>query len=471
LDRASVSRLFFDSLALSAWKEAGGERWALRVNPSSGNLHPTEGYLVCGPVAGLTDEPMVAHYAPREHALEVRAEFSLKIWKRLTDGLTEDVLLVGLTSIHWREAWKYGERAYRYCQHDVGHAIASIALAAGGLGWRAELIDDVATHELADLLGVFDPQDAEAEVPDALLAVFPTDDRPPPMGIAPEVMKRFRDIPWQGEPNRLSLDHVDWEIIDTASEMACKPRRTKPYGSITRDMSISPVVARDLPFRRVVHRRRSAVAMDGRTEIGRDEFYRILQATTPAPNRIPFVTLPWSPRIDLLLFVHPRVREMTPGIYFVIRDPERTKSLRSALRGDYLWERPAGCPKDIDLFLLVSGDAQQMAGEISCHQAIAADGCFSLGMIADFDRSLREYGAWFYPRLYWECGLIGQVLYLEAEAAGIRGTGIGCFFDDPVHRLLGIEDTAYQSLYHFTLGGPLEDRRITTLPAYPMAGA
>jgi len=27
--------------------------------------------------------------------------------------------------------------------------------------------------------------------------------------------------------------------------------------------------------------------------------------------------------------------------------------------------------------------------------------------------------------------MIGQVLYLEAEAQGVRATGIGCFFDDP----------------------------------------
>ncbi len=49
LDRASVSQLFYDSLALSAWKEMGDARWSLRVNPSSGDLHPTEGYLLAGP--------------------------------------------------------------------------------------------------------------------------------------------------------------------------------------------------------------------------------------------------------------------------------------------------------------------------------------------------------------------------------------------------------------------------------------
>ncbi len=63
--------------------------------------------------------------------------------------------------------------------------------------------------------------------------------------------------------------------------------------------------------------------------------------------------------------------------------------------------------------------------------------------------------------------MIGQVLYLEAEAAGVRGTGIGCFFDDPVHEVFGLEGNAYQSLYHFTVGGPVEDPRLTTLPPYP----
>ena len=104
---------------------------------------------------------------------------------------------------------------------------------------------------------------------------------------------------------------------------------------------------------------------------------------------------------------------------------------------------------------------------VSCTQDIASDGCFSLGMIAEFERPLGRYGAWFYPRLFWEAGAIGQVLYLEAEAAGIRSTGIGCYFDDAMHDVLGLEDTTYQDLSHFTVGGPVEDTRLTTLPAYP----
>jgi hypothetical protein len=86
-------------------------------------------------------------------------------------------------------------------------------------------------------------------------------------------------------------------------------------------------------------------------------------------------------------------------------------------------------------------------------------------MVAEFKTSL-ELGPWGYRQLFWEAGVIGQVLYLEAEAAGVRGTGIGCFFDDAMHNLLGLNDNTYQSIYHFTVGSALEDKRIETLPAY-----
>jgi hypothetical protein len=119
----------------------------------------------------------------------------------------------------------------------------------------------------------------------------------------------------------------------------------------------------------------------------------------------------------------------------------------------------------LPLYWIMEGDAQRVAAQVSCHQDIAGDGAFSLGMLAEFEGCVRQ-GAWWYPRLFWESGLVGQVLYLEAEAAGVRATGIGCFFDDPVHEIVAIKDQTLQSLYHFTVGGPVEDQRLTTLPPY-----
>ena len=111
-------------------------------------------------------------------------------------------------------------------------------------------------------------------------------------------------------------------------------------------------------------------------------------------------------------------------------------------------------------------DLRDVGRVVSCHQEIAADGAFSLGMLADFGETIRERGAWWYRRLFWEAGVLGQVLYLEAEAAGVRGTGIGCYFDDAFHDLLGLAGDRFQDLYHFTVGGPVDDPRLTTLPPY-----
>src|SRR5688572_12199386 len=66
----SIATLFEISLGLSAWKAYGETSWALRCNPSSGNLHPTEGYLVTGGLPGI--EAGVHHYVSCDHALERR---------------------------------------------------------------------------------------------------------------------------------------------------------------------------------------------------------------------------------------------------------------------------------------------------------------------------------------------------------------------------------------------------------------
>ena len=58
------------SLAIATWKRYGPNRWALRCNPSSGNLHPTEAYLVLPGYGDL--QAGLYHYRPQDHRLEQR---------------------------------------------------------------------------------------------------------------------------------------------------------------------------------------------------------------------------------------------------------------------------------------------------------------------------------------------------------------------------------------------------------------
>ena len=221
----------------------------------------------------------------------------------------------------------------------------------------------------------------------------------------------------------------------------------------------------------IIHQRRSLLACDGRTSIAAARFFRMLERVMPrveldiARRPMPWDAIPWEPAIHFGLFVH-RVEGIEPGLYAMARDPRKVQLLKKSMHAHFAWEAPPGCPADLPLFVLERGDARELATQVSCRQQIAGDGAFSLGMIAEYQESLVAHGPPFYRRLFWEAGAIGQVLYLEAEAAGVRSTGIGCFFDDPVHQVFGLRDLAFQSLYHFTVGGPVDDPRLTTLPAY-----
>ena len=467
-DHATISRLLYHSLALSAWKQAGGTRWALRVNPSSGNLHPTEAYLLLPTMSGLAAQPAVYHYAPKQHALEQRCSLDAETWEalqtRLGDG--NGVLLV-LSSIYWREAWKYGQRAYRYCQHDIGHAIAASSIAAAGLGWRLRLLDGWSHAQLAELAGLAGPTGKsgdEIEYPDCLLAISADDSRPTPSAPDDALLTRLQQLNWCGSTNRLSPDHRHWELLQQAIVTTPKPATDGLYPAPNAATVAATNEATGPPLGQLLHRRRSAVAMDGHSGITRAAFFQILSKLLPGASQLPFSALPWSPQVNLLLFVH-RVEELDPGLYLLLRDPQQQTALSAQMRTEFEWQ-PVGDAPDA-LWRLATGDARPLARQLSCDQAIAADGCFAVAMLSNFRQPIRQYGAWFYPRLFWECGLIGQRLYLEATASGIAATGIGCFFDDPVHKLLGLHDDQFQVLYHFTVGAAVEDTRLSTLPAYP----
>ncbi len=222
---------------------------------------------------------------------------------------------------------------------------------------------------------------------------------------------------------------------------------------------------------RIIRQRRSAVSFDGKTSIPAATFFRMMQWVMPRSDRpqldrpMPWDVWPHEPAIHLILFLH-RIEGLTPGLYFLVRDPQKLAFIQQSMNPELTWTPTPGCPKSLPLYWLLEGDAKKAAIQVSCHQDIAGDSAFSLGMLTEFEGRLREGGAWWYPRLFWESGLLGQVLYLEAEAAGVRSTGIGCFFDDPVHEIIGIKDRSFQSLYHFTVGAPVEDGRLMTLPAY-----
>jgi SagB-type dehydrogenase family enzyme len=455
LNVGNVAKLLQLSLGLSAWKSFAGNRWALRCNPSSGNLHPTEGYLICPDLSGIPAG--IYHYRPDRHCLERRAAAPFA-W---TGGV-----LLALTGIHWREAWKYGMRAFRYCQLDCGHAMAAISYAAATLGWPVRLLTDCGDDEIAALTGVSRAEDfaaAETEAPETLLWIGPGE----APGIA-QVLDMSADAEWTGHANTLSSEHRDWPDIPVVAAATWKPAgKRHPHGlaaSLPASLPALTSASRE-PASHLIRRRRSAQAFDGMTAISAQRFYRMLDAMLLRTGQPPWAVLDQVPSIHPVLFVH-RVDGLEPGIYCLPRAADALDDLRTAMRPEWLWARVPGCPEHLPFYLLAPLDTRQFALTVSCHQSIAADSAFALAMLARFDDIGTATQPWHYRHRFWEAGMLGQLLYLEAEAAGVQGTGIGCYFDDELHRAIGLDTTRFQDIYHFTVGRAVVDVRIGSEAAY-----
>ena len=464
LDRQHLGLLLELSMGLSAWKRYGPDLWSLRINPSSGNLHPTECYLLLPDRKGISAG--VYHYHSYEHQLERRCDLQTYD-KQLNALLSAGAFIVGLSSIHKRESWKYGERAFRYCQHDVGHALAAIRYACALLGWQLTLLEECGDKQIAGLLGLDRETDftrAEHESPDLLLKINTSENNNACVNID-DLLQLVGNGQWSGQANRLTDDNFyKWPIIQQAEAACHKPVTPLATWHATTDTKLPPCDDKLLAAS-IIRQRRSAQAFEGGAPpLAVSHFERILQCLLPKEHIPPLDCLPWSPRLHLILFVH-RVEGIAPGLYALPRSAAGKTLLQQQLRDELAWEPVPGLP----IYSLLQANSANSARTLACHQPIASDSSFSLAMLAEFDSTLTS-APWRYRQLYWEAGVIGQSLYLEAEAAGVRGTGIGCYFDDAVHELLGISDTSLQDMYHFTVGTPRLDNRLQSELPYTHLG-
>ncbi len=447
LTLGSISQLFQFSLGIAAWKCMGSDCWALRCNASSGNLQPTEATIILPPVVDLSEKSVIAHYNVKEHALEILVEFETSYW----DEAPEHSYFVALSSITWREMWKYGERCFRYVNLDLGHALQAVKVSAQTLGHSLSKIENLPLTQLDQLIGLDQKEryhESEPEIAQTLLHLGAETNS------HPDLSKLIADLPkrYKGTANLLSPSHHPWEAVALAVKAVQIDTQNLPLLKTTPIDYSRSASAKEI--KEVIIKRRSAQAMDfARTKITNDQFMQLLHSTHKQVDEV-------RDRVNFVLFVHD-VEDLQNGLYFYIRDQEHLRPLKRRTRKDFLWKEITK-----NLYLLEEGDFKTQAKFISCSQEIASDGAFSLGMITEFHAPINQYGAHEYKELYWECGEIGQQLYLEATVLGLSATGIGCYLDDVMHRMLGLEDNTFQTLYHFTIGRAILDTRVSMKEPY-----
>jgi SagB-type dehydrogenase family enzyme len=444
-----ISKLLYFSMAISAIKQILGtnHRWALRVNPSSGNLHPTETNILVQSIEGL--DAGLYHYSVKEHALEQRSDCKLvsEFWAALQTEADTPPIAICLTSIFEREAWKYRQRAFRYCMHDMGHAQAAISFAAYVFGWQTKIYAQFPDDKIKELLGLTESD----EKPMLILGLYPNDKKSNTENI------QYKNEPciYHGKPNILTQEKIKYTEIDNVYESTCitsstwekikkqKNQKTNSAMSLLVDKNSISIKLDDLACTNdisqisvyhTIRKRRSAVDMDSKQYMTKSHLGIIL-ASTLQGNSIDVQ----SNLIDLYLYIH-KVSDTESGLYYFDRNNHSIAALKQ-------------------------NDEQAAAKFVSCFQDIAAHSCLTISMIANMDLAYNLYGNRCYRYMHFEAGYIGQFLYLTSFALGYDATGIGCFIDDEINHYLKLPK-GQEVIYNFTIGKAIIDKRLTDLPAY-----
>jgi nitroreductase len=417
-------------------------------------LQPLEAYLAVGPGSGLPAG--VHHYDAFRHELEHRADSSDAAWgQELDPGLC-----MVLTSLHDRSSAKYGLRAYRYSQLDLGHAIAAVTYAAATLGWKVDVVRNTSDLDAQRLVGVQRASDfkgKEREGPGVALWI-----RPDPALQAPPLAPLTNNLTFHGKPSQLLESRQSWGF--PALDRATRHEARGPVGlQLAQWPEIGGRETRAAAAS-VIRERRSSWSYDTEAKLPAEQWFGMLDALLPRPQVPPLDALGERAKVHPLMFVH-GVEGVPSGLYILVRDPAALPKLKASLHPKLAWQRVEGAPEHLPLYCLGTGDTRQAAKALSYSQDIASDGAFAVSFLGDLGEVGEQPST--YVDRHREAGILGHILYLEAQARGFGGTGIGAFIDDAVHQVLALDQEGpIQALYHFAVGRQVADEGIGTKAPY-----
>ena len=226
-----------------------------------------------------------------------------------------------LTSIAWREAWKYRDRAYRYCLHDIGHAWQALALAARAIGCDSFAVGHFPDDEVAQFCRLH-----EDEWPMLIVELRG--------GSIPVREPDASDnrLVWRAGESALARNESLTPRIDEIhgatklSDRACRGiSAAQPAPTGSGEIKLPPPASSKLAFGEVARTRRSALDFLGGTQsMSLTQLSAILAAAT-RPFSADFAGARF---IQLYLYVH-RVDGLQPGVYRFWPEHAELEQIRS----------------------------------------------------------------------------------------------------------------------------------------------
>ncbi|MGH7370061.1 MAG: SagB/ThcOx family dehydrogenase, partial [Candidatus Methylomirabilaceae bacterium] len=361
---------------------------------------------------------------------------------------------IALTSLAWRNAWKYEARSYRHWFWDGGVIAANLLATAVAAGLEARLILGFADGLVNALLGLEEHREATVVLVPVGLGLGKAP--PPPEPVSP-LRAEVRPLSKKEEPYPEIWKLHDASALADAQDVAQWPKATPtrsatpldasrahyPLPAVTRQPVISDALAE-------VILRRGSSRRFARSPVTLAQLANILRGATrgvPAD----FLDAPAHSLIDL---------------YFIVNAVDGLPS------GAYYFQRTTD-----SLAQLKSGTFRDVAGYLCLEQTLFSDASVVFFPMTPLEAVLKHYGNRGYRAAQLEAGVIAGKIYLAAYAQGIGASG-STFYDDAVTEffspharelspmiVVGVGVPAYKAKPGQVLVGRLSKAQLVAAPA------
>jgi SagB-type dehydrogenase family enzyme len=432
-DLVTLARLLVLTDGITRQIKRGNRVIDFRAAPCTGALYHVELYLVSGQLPDL--DAGVYHYGVHDHALrQLRAgDYRAALVAASGDepALAHAPAILVTTSVFWRNAWKYLDRAYRHTYWDTGTMLPNTLAVAAATSLPARLVFAFADQPVADLLGI----DLAHEGVISLVALGRSSVDPP---AAPPIDPL--DLPTEPYSSR----ELDFSLIREAHLATLLPSgaAAATWRSATSAMESSPIPPAaliDLPAQRpetlppdpiedVIHRRGSSRRF-ARAPITLAQLSTLLDRTT---RGMPSDSLGSDgiPLNTAYLIVN-AVEGLTPGAYVYHRDRHALELLHA----------------------LVEHEARARSAYLALEQELGGDAAVNIYFLADLDRILSQAGDRGYRLAQLGGALVAGKLYLTSYALGLGATGL-TFFDDAVTAFFSPHAAGMSVMFLIAIGVP-----------------
>jgi len=326
-----------------------------------------------------------------------------------------------LSAIFFRSAWKYRERAYRYCLLDTGHLLENLLLSLKALGIPCELHLDFRNAAVERLLDIDDEQEGAL----ALVRAHSNFKGSVPV-LTEEAASRmsFQSSPLS--PKVQTFDKIVGVHRETGSVRSVMSGGDEAYKKGPWSWAAIPEAEEtmDFPsFVETVQTRRSKRNYVVRPVSGSRLGTLVRLVLGPGDS-----DLYRGPRPDLGVLVGD-VADTVPGFYRI--DPSARQ-----------------------MALVKEGNFLQDMAHAALNQMWLAQAAVLFVMFADLKKFEGSYGPRSYRHLMLKAGMLGQRVYLAATSLGMGACGIGAFYDAEAAKVLGLEPA--ERMLYLVAAGPVK---------------